>query len=165
MEKYARYATRAKELGAKDAKIIPTDSVVTADWVRIKCQFGCSGFGRRLTCPPSSPTPEQTARILKHYKHALLIHTDEMIDINNIVATIEKEVFFDGHYKAFGMGAGPCYLCEKCPKFCKHPDEARPSMEACGIDVYKTVRTHGFPIKVLKTKKCKFNFYGLILIE
>lgn len=38
-------------------------------------------------------------------------------------------------------------------------------MEACGIVVFRTVGTQGFPIEVLKTKKFKYNFYGLILIE
>lgn len=44
MKKYAKYVTRAKELRVKDAKIIPTKSIVTAEWVRIKCQFGCGGM-------------------------------------------------------------------------------------------------------------------------
>jgi predicted metal-binding protein len=165
MKKYAKYVTRAKELRVKDAKIIPTKSIVTAEWVRIKCQFGCSGYGHGLMCPPYTPTPEQTRRILTCYNYALLVHVDEMINVSKIVFKIEEELFFDGYYKAFSMGAGPCFLCEKCPKFCRHLTEARPSMEACGIDVYKTVRAHGFPIEVLKTKNCKFNFYGLILIE
>ena len=91
---------------------------------------------------------------------------DERFRINEIVPMMEKEIFLDGYFKAFGMGAGPCYLCDKCSlQFCEYPDQARPSMEACGIDVYTTVRAHGFPIEVLRTKDCKFNCYGLILIE
>ncbi len=165
MKKYEKYIKRAKNMGVKDAIIIPSNSVVTAEWVRVKCQYGCGGYGRSLTCPPASPTPEQTRRILSYYKHALLVHVDEEINIDKIISTMEREIFFDGYYKAFGMGGGPCYLCDRCPKLCKHPGEARPAMEACGIDVFHTVRTHGLPIEVLKTKKCKYNFYGLIFIE
>lgn len=165
MDKYSKYIARAKELGAKDARIIPADSVITAEWVRAKCQFGCGMYGRGLTCPPSTPTPEQTGRILKSYSHALLIHGDEMDGINRMVPILEKEIFFDGYYKAFSMGAGPCELCEKCPEFCTHPHEARPSMEGSGIDVFGTVRAHGFPIETLKTKYGKVNLYGLVLIE
>ncbi len=165
MQKYDKYIARAKELGAKDARIIPADSVITGEWVRAKCQFGCGMYGRGLTCPPSTPTPEQTGRILKSYNHALLIHGHEMDDMNKIVPVLEKEIFFDGYYKAFSMGAGPCELCEKCPEFCTHPHEARPSMEGCGIDVFGTVRAHGFPIETLKTKDGKVNLYGLVLIE
>ena len=165
MTKYQKYIARARELGVTAATIIPTNSIVTAEWVRVKCQYGCGGYGRSLACPPSAPTPEQTRKILAHYNDALLVHVDEMINVNKIVSTLEKEIFFDGYYKVFGMGAGPCDRCEECPEVCQHPDDVRPSMEACGIDVYSTVRTHGFPIQVLKTKECKFNFYGVILIE
>lgn len=165
MKKYTKYAKRAKELGAKEAKGIPAKSIVTAEWVRFKCRFGCDGYGQTLTCPPYSPAPEETKRTLSDYEYALLIHGDEHTDVSEIVATLEKEIFLDGHYKALAMGAGPCQLCAKCPKFCRHPEEARPSMEACGIDVYSTVRANGFPIEVLKTPSCKGNYYGIVLIE
>ena len=38
-------------------------------------------------------------------------------------------------------------------------------MEACGIDVYTTVRANGFPINVVKDSGCSENYYGLVLIE
>ena len=94
-----------------------------------------------------------------------MVHVDEFIDLNEILIKLEKEVFFDGYYKVIIMGGGPCDICEECSEFCTHPDKARPSMEACGIDVYTTVRAHGFPIEVLKTKTDKVNFYGIVLIE
>jgi len=78
---------------------------------------------------------------------------------------LEQEIFLDGYYKAFGMGAGPCQLCSKCGKFCRHPEKTRPSMEACGIDVYSTVRANGYPIKVVSSANCKGNYYGIVLIE
>ena len=166
MAKHAKYVKRAKELGAKNAKIIPAQSVVTAEWVRLKCQFGCGGYGGALTCPPNSPTPEETGRMLTHYKHGLLIHGDEHTDIKDVVVTLEREIFLDGCHKAFGMGAGPCHLwSKKCPKSCRHPVKARPAREACGIDVFTTVRANGFPIEVLNAEDCQGNYYGLVLIE
>jgi predicted metal-binding protein len=164
-DKYPKYVKKAVDLGAKEAKIISASSVVTAQWVRLKCQFGCDGYGRRLTCPPFSPSPQETRIMLDEYTHVLLIHGDAYTDIRNIVASLEREVFLDGFYKAFGMGAGPCYLCPRCPKSCKHPDMARPSMEASGIDVYATARGNGFPINVVKTRKCPENYYGIVLLE
>jgi predicted metal-binding protein len=103
--------------------------------------------------------------MIVNYRQALLIHSDENVNIRNIVVRLERNIFLDGFYKAFGMGAGPCELCRRCPKLCRYPDAARPSMEACGIDVFSTVRANGFPIKVLKTAKCKGNYYGMVLIE
>lgn len=165
MRRFTRYINRAGDLGAKGAKIIPVRSIVTAEWVRLKCQFGCGVYGRRLTCPPYSPQPEQTRRMLAHYGAGLLIHWDDYTVINDIVSALEREIFLDGYHRAFGMGAGPCNLCERCPKSCKYPEQARPSMEACGVDVFGTVRANGFPIEVLKTDNCKGDYYGLVLIE
>jgi hypothetical protein len=38
-------------------------------------------------------------------------------------------------------------------------------MEACGIDVYATVRNNGFSINVLKSKEETESCFGLLLIE
>jgi predicted metal-binding protein len=162
---YSQFIKKAMDLGAKDAKIIRTSTIVTAQWVNLKCQFGCGGYGRRLTCPPYSPTPEQTSRMVAEYISAILIHGDRYTDIREIVSTLEREIFLAGYYKALGMGAGPCHICKTCGKFCKYPERARPSMEASGIDVYATVRANGFPIEVVKTTNCAQNYYGIVLIE
>lgn len=157
----------ACKLGAKDAIIISPQQVFTAEWVRRKCQYGCDGFGERLTCPPYSPTPQETRHMLDEYETALLIHSPSKgTEIKEIICTLEREAFLSGYYKAFGMGSGPCYLCEKCnpQKGCKHAEQARPSMEACGIDVFRTARTAGFPIDVVKNYSCQQNYYGLLLL-
>jgi predicted metal-binding protein len=164
-EKFDAYVERALEMGAVGARVIPAESVQVGRWVLEKCRFGCSGYGKRLTCPPHSPTPEQTRDLLSAYRHALLIHGWEGTPLNEMVVTLEKKMFLDGFERAFGMGAGPCFLCDDCTEPCRNPEEARPSMEACGIDVYSTVRAHGFPIEVLKDESCKPNYYGLVLIE
>jgi predicted metal-binding protein len=157
---------KACELGAAEAKIINTDSIVTGAWVRMKCQFGCPGYNQSRCCPPNTPTPEQTRMVIDGYTHALLIHFHGKMSKTNIVSELEREIFLNGFYKALGFGAGPCRLCEKCsPKGCIHPEKARPSMEACGIDVYATVRANGYPINVLTDRSAERNYYGLILIE
>jgi len=165
MRKFVKYIKRAKELGAKQAKAISVKSIIAAEWVRMKCKFGCDGYGQCLTCPPNSPTPDETRRALKFYKFALLVKGDEYTNIHAIIPKLEREIFLDGYFKAFGMGAGPCNLCDKCAKFCRYPEKTRPSLEACGIDVFTTVKSNGFPIKVLKTQNCKGNYYGIVLIE
>jgi hypothetical protein len=43
--------------------------------------------------------------------------------------------------------------------------EARPSMEACGVDVYQTARGNGFPIQVVRTYEEGQNIFGLILAD
>jgi predicted metal-binding protein len=165
MEKYARYIKKAKKLGAKDARVILARSVVTAEWVRLKSRFGCGGYAQALTCPPYSPKPEETRKMLKEYKRALLIRGDQYADIREIVTALEREAFLDGYWKAFAMASGPCEYCKTCGEHCRYPRKARPSMEACGIDVFTTVRANGFPIEVVKSRSCKANYYGLLLLE
>jgi predicted metal-binding protein len=81
------------------------------------------------------------------------------------MAALEKEAFLDGYWKAFALGSGPCELCRTCGKFCRFPHQARPSMEACGIDVFATVKAQDFPIRVLRSRKEKGHYYGLLLLE
>jgi len=165
----ARWVARAKKLGAGEAKLIFPSSVVTAQWVRLKCQYGCGGYGLRLTCPPYSPTPSQTRAMLDEYRLALLVHCpggNYGAPVKEIVAKLEREIFLAGRYKAFAFGSGPCGLCDGCNlEHCTHPSEARPSMEAAGMDVYATARANGFPIEVVKDETCPQNYYGLVLIE
>ena len=166
LDKYLKEAVR---LGAAGARAILARSVVTAAWVRMKCQFGCGGFGQGLMCPPHSPAPDQTAAVLRCYKRAILIHgTGDHEDVADVAVKIERMVFLDGFYKAFSMGAGPCRLCRECnPKGgeCRHPHEARPSMEACGIDVFQTARNNRFPIQVVRDHSCAQDYFGLVLVE
>jgi predicted metal-binding protein len=166
VSKYGVFTRQAAELGALEAKIIAAESVVTAPWVRLKCQFGCGGYNSSLCCPPHSPMPELTRCVIDCYRKALLAHFDGRAGVTGVIVKLEREIFLAGYYKAFGFGAGPCYLCKECPEEgCRHPDKARPSMEACGIDVYATARAAGYPIEVVKNRKCEENYYGLVLIE
>ena len=41
----------ALELGASDAKVIPTNSVVVEDRVVLKCKVGCNNYGKTLSMP------------------------------------------------------------------------------------------------------------------
>ncbi len=156
----------ACRLGADDARIIDAASVKTQPWVRLKCRFGCGLYGQGYCCPPHSPTPEEMRAVIACYTKALLFHSVTIGTPARMAYDLEREIFLAGYYKAFGMGSGPCELCGKCPaKGCRHPDMARPSMEACGIDVYSTVRANGLPIEVLSDETCRGNYYGLILID
>ena len=164
--RYTPLIGRIVNLGAKEAKVIQPSTVVTADWVRLKCQFGCDGYDSSLCCPPQSPTPEQTRRTLDGYRAAILAHFGTNGQVTRSMAALEREAFLQGYHKALAFGAGPCNLCKSCPQEgCKHPDKARPSMEACGIDVFTTARSNGYPIEVVLDESSEQNYYGLLLIE
>jgi len=161
------FCRRAVELGALEAKVVETKKVYTGPWVRLKCRYGCACYGGCLTCPPHSPTPEETRAVLDSYKSAILIHGGEHTDLREMASALEREVFLAGFYKAFAYACGPCNLCSTCDfeNGCRHPDQARPAMEAAGIDVFATARAAGFPIKVLKRPGEKGNYYALVLVE
>jgi predicted metal-binding protein len=151
---------------AIDSRYIDPASVAIAHWVRYKCHYGCSGYGKSLCCPPHSPTPDQTLKIVSEYSLGLLVHFAQIAGITEAIVEIERELFLRNYYKAIGFGAGSCKLCQECSlDQCRDPKHARPSMEACGIDVYATARSNGFPIDVVKTRDEQENCYGLLLIE
>jgi predicted metal-binding protein len=103
------YLKKAYELGFTRVKIIDTKTVVTAGWVRAKCQFGCSGFGKYLTCPPFSPGPVQMRNILAEYRRGLLLQVENIPPakedriwrkMKRAVVKLERDFFLDGFYKA-----------------------------------------------------------------
>ena len=166
MPELSHFCDVAVKLGAKDAKVISARNVFVEDWVRLKCQFGCGCWNTNLMCPPHSPNAETMRRVVACYEHAVLIHCDESSYVRKIIPQLERRVFLDGHHGALGLGCGPCYLCGDCNlQSCTHPDEARPAMEACSIDVFKTARAAGFPIKVLRSRREHGNYFGLVLVE
>jgi predicted metal-binding protein len=157
---------KARRFGAKGARVISPQEVLTGRWVRWKCRFGCDGFGSSLCCPPHSPTPEETRGVLDEYSRAILFEAGRS-EPTKIAAALERELFLEGHYKAFGMGAGPCRLCDTCSpeEGCRNAEEARPSMEACGVDVYATVRRQGFQIQVVRESADPQHYFGLVLVD
>ena len=48
---------------------------------------------------------------------------------------------------------------------CTHPDKARPSMEAMGIDVYATVNNAGYELKVVTSEQETATYHGLLLLK
>ncbi len=176
MKPVRSFCKEAIEIGIDGAKMIDPGSIVTAEWVRMKCQFGCPGFGESLCCPPHSPTPDVTRKVIDSYRIAILLHQKlpnkksrwrSFEKFSKTILRLETEIFLDGYYKTWSMGCGPCDLCKICnlSGSCRHGLEARPSMEACGIDVYKTARDNGFPIQVVRTRDAEMNVFGLVLVE
>ncbi|MBM4450395.1 MAG: hypothetical protein FJ022_06300, partial [Chloroflexi bacterium] len=102
LEKYCRQAI---EKGATHAKQIDPGSVVTAPWVRWKCQFGCTEYGKGYCCPPDTPTPEQTRAVIDCYRRAILFHLENpkapgrgkrFRHFHDMLINLEGELFKDG---------------------------------------------------------------------
>lgn len=175
LEKYCALAIQG---GVTNAKQIHPGTIVTAPWVRLKCQFGCAGYGKGHCCPPRTPGPQETREILDSYRRAILFHIEDpaipeeprpFLSARDALIDLEGEMFKDGYYKAFIFLSGPCRLCRKCEaledKTCQFPLKARPCMESCGMDVYETVRNNGFFIKPLREKTEPKNYYCLMMVD
>jgi len=172
------YCARAVERGITHAKQIHPSSVVTAPWVRLKCQFGCRGYDEGYCCPPYTPTPEQTRAIIDSYHRAILFHIEapktpdrrtRVPELFKMLTDLEGEMFKDGYYRAFVFLSGPCRVCKECAKLrgdlCILRDKARPSMEGCGIDVYQTAHNNGLHIEPLRERTETQNQYCLMLVD
>ncbi|MDV0442598.1 DUF2284 domain-containing protein [Methanorbis furvi] len=171
-EEIQRLTEFVREKGG-DAMFISSDKVITGEWVRMKCLFGCNGFGRRFSCPPYTPTPSETRAVLDCYSHALLVRFEGDVGettperlvsremtryVQTIMYELENMAFHDGFYKAFGYTGHQCGWCGKCCAKeedavitdCKNRRKMRPSMEAAGIDVYATCKNAGWDLGVLE---------------
>jgi len=177
-EDLGAYCQAALEHGATHVKIIHPDQVVTAPWVQWKCLYGCPGYDQGYCCPPYTPTYEQTRKLLDSYKRAILFHIEAPTSLDrgkryrafmDMLVDLEGELFKDGYYKAFVLLAGPCIRCKNCAKLsnalCLHGDRARPSMEACGIDVFQTARNNSFFIETLRVREQTNNEYCLLMVD
>ncbi len=179
-----------------DFRLIPAHEIEVGDWVRWKCRYGCRGYAKHLSCPPYTPTPDETRKLIKCYEKALVVRFSNVVPDRNVAPKhlhhylwnaikmvsdtmfeMERHAFLSGYYKAFAMTALPCTYCDPCipeedkildiaPKrFCRHQDRVRPSMEACGIDVFATVRKVGYEADVYISPYQKPILFGLLLIE
>lgn len=72
-ESLNRIRSKALELGAVSAQIIPVDKIVIEDRVVFKCSLGCEKYGKTLACPPHAPTPDQFRKLVSEYHYALFM--------------------------------------------------------------------------------------------
>jgi predicted metal-binding protein len=172
-----QWCRRAIQLGADAATLVDADAVVAAEWVRMKCLFGCDEPGVHKTCPPNLQPVAVTQRLLSEYRLAVLLEVGPIVGIeasdlesrrlNDAALALERELFLAGHHKAWTMGAGPCDLCDACGKGreCPTPEKARPSMEGCGVDVFATVRNAGRTIDVVRDEDDEYRYFALVLVD
>ncbi len=199
----------AVDRGAGFAKLIPASKVAVDERVTLKCRIPfCECYGKCLMDPPFSPAAEETRKIVRKYKHAILTEVNSAVPegywdliqqedmplcrlqytreameferqtqiplwfkLHDIIMGIEREAHNRGYFFAVGYVASTCYLCYDPSKHtdycdissaCKHPYEARPSMEAAGMDVFSTYANNGLKLKLASPEK--FSWSGLVLV-
>lgn len=88
--------------------------------------------------------------------------------LHRLVNLLETMAFKEGFYLAAGLTGGECSLCPECAALqsgepCRHPFQARPSMEAMGIDVMKTCDNVGLPLSFSSSENVRWT--GLVLLH
>lgn len=157
----------AHSLGCVKAKVIQTKNIELANWVKLHCQYGCSYYGKRFTCPPCSPTTEEMSEILMDYHKAIVVEAEDSEKVLELILKVEESLRKKGFYKAFGIGALPCNLCEVCTieTNCKYPEKARPTFQACGIDVPAIMSHLGWDNGKVITPCTSSHSTGMVLIN
>jgi len=89
------------------------------------------------------------------------------LKLHRMVHKVESQAFALGYRFSTGFIGGSCRLCPECvgknsQESCRHPFRARPSMEAVGIDVFKTAQNVGLPFDIPPKNKTVWN--GLVLV-
>lgn len=167
LDKTACLTVNIQELGFRNVRAIAVNQIKTGAWTELKCRFGCERYGKP-SCHPGFMPSHKAKEVLQEYTRALILEGEPPArDFQRMVLAAEKAAFQAGFYKSFAFWAGPCALCQVCPDegVCRHPQEARPSMEGAGIDVFSTVRRAGFCIKTLVSREEFVKYYGLLLLE
>jgi len=165
--------------GFEDYKWIKSEQIKVAQWVRLKCLFGCAMYGKRGSCPPNTPPIDECRKFFSEYEDAVVFHIQKTIekmedyrpwahDANRSLLELEREVFLAGYYKAFLVSFQSCSECAECQANrldCVNKKLARPGADAMGVDVYATARGIGYPIQVLKNVGETMNRYAFLLLE
>lgn len=160
-------ARKALEIGFFAAVPLDPATISCEPWVKAKCAYGCSQYGRKWSCPPHAMPPEEFRAILGGYSHALLLAGQPPLrDFQENLLELEKQAFLAGCKKALAFSGGPCCWCETCPDDrCAFPDKRRPSLEACGCDVFSLAESTGLTVAPLRNSDDFVQFIGLLLLE
>jgi len=167
--------------GAAGAAALSGADIVYSETFRDICRANqCGGYGRCWMCPPDIGEIGELIAKAKSFPHAVLYQT---------IGTLEDSFDVEGMFEAganhakvsqrlnrelrallkapyLHLGCGGCHLCETCARRtnepCRHPQDALPAMEGCGIDVYNT--TLATPLKYINGTNT-VTYFGLVLFS
>ena len=168
-----------KEKGYEDYRWIAPEEIVVSQWVRMKCMYGCSDYGRNASCPPNTPPVSECRDFFRSYSKCVVFRFAKRFDdpeqrhswsaeVNRALLELERDVFLSGYHKAFILFMDNCHFCAECVdsrSSCRNKQQARPAPEALGVDVFATVRKLGYPIDVVQGYEEEMNRYAFLLVE
>ena len=129
---------------------VEKSKLVFSDEVRKMCEINsCRQYGRTWMCPPGVGEIAAWKERMFGFKHAFLFSYvgtledsfdyESMVRIKaefgQIIVKIRR-LMEEANAQFLIFGAGGCQLCEQCTypdAPCRRPEEATPSVEACGL--------------------------------
>ena len=164
--------------GYTDYRWIDPGDIVVAQWVRMKCMFGCGHYGKGAACPPQTPSVADCQQFFSEYGDAILLHFEGQMEnpedrhawsakINAKLVKLEREIFLAGYERAFMLFMDSCSFCKVCTgqrETCEQPRMARPSPEAMAVDVFTTARQSGFDINVRTDYDQKMDRFAFLMV-
>ena len=171
-DEFAQLIQHVIAMGADDANIISAAGIIIREEYVAYCET-CEGFGKTGYCPPHTVKPEVFREKLQKYSHALVfkinVPTEDLLTykrhrysrkIHQLTADMEFFVRSRGFFRAMGLAAGSCkslfcaehetcILLDNPDSVCRHPDSARPSMSAFGMDVFHLAKIAGWEMKII----------------
>ncbi len=160
---------KALEAGLTRARLVWTEDIIYDLRSRIKCRLNtCHNYGTNFQCPPNLAEIETYIEMNRRYKLALLVQSQtdceskvydeameelmrrQSLNLLKTLVGLERTCFGLGFPYALASAGGSCKVCSPCKarlgeKACAHPELARPSMEAMGIDITATCNRAGYP--------------------
>jgi predicted metal-binding protein len=165
--------------GYDDFRWIDPREIVVAQWVRMKCAFGCPDYGKNATCPPNVPSVTDCGLFFREYSRAAIFHFRKSFEqpedrhawtrkVNRNLLDLERAVFLSGYHRVFLLFMDTCGFCAPCAGDrgqCKEPRAARPTPESMAVDVFTTVRKTGYSIEVLTDTSQEMNRFAFLMVE
>ncbi len=135
-------------LGFDPALLVPEDRI------RGYCMENrCGSYNANHMCPPRVGSLGEVAARLQGFPEGVLLQYSRRMDVANdregvirtklefhrLILRLERRLKKRGVNQVWGLIGGNCELCRTCTavedKPCRHPEKARTSLEAIGVDV------------------------------
>lgn len=169
-------------MGAARAAVIDAKEIRLDRSFREICRTNaCGSYGACWTCPPDAGDIDDLMKTVRSFEKAIVYQTvtplEDSYDFEGMMDAAHRHAMlacrltelFSGlaFSRTMHLGAGGCHLCPVCAKRtgepCRHPEQALPALEACGIDVSALAASSG--MQYINGQNTVTYFGALLLCE
>lgn len=164
------------DAGAQRAAVVRQEDVIYEASFRDMCrQNSCGVYGKCHMCPPDVGPIDELIAAAKRYSAGVMYQNvyplEDSFDIEGMqeAKKLHNACAQRIHPLAKGelhLAAGGCGVCARCSKLddepCRFPERAIPSLEAYGVDVYRTSKNAGL---AYVNGPNTVTYFGMVLIQ